>query len=180
MTTLTLLRHAKSRWDKSELADFDRPLAPRGIEAAPAMGRFMQSRAIVPKLVLCSPARRARQTLDLVLPFLSPRPEVKVEADLYPAAPEDMLGVIHAIPDVYDHVMLVAHNPGLQTLAQDLTGPGTNALVADLADKFPTAALAVLEFNGSWQQIGPAKGELRLFMAPKRLSAESGARQDGP
>lgn len=173
MVTLSLLRHAKSRWDNKQIDDFDRPLAPRGLRAAPAMGRFMQEQAIVPDLVLCSPARRARQTLDLVLPFFDPRPEIRVEDDLYPAAAEDMLDGIRETPDTYAHVMLVGHNPGLQALCCNLAGSGEADAVAELAQKFPTGGLAVLTFEGSWCEVRPAAGHLRVFMVPRRLAVEA-------
>ena len=66
MKTLLLLRHAKSAWDDPSLKDYDRPLAPRGERAAPVMGAYMWDEDLIPEVVLCSPALRARQTWDAV------------------------------------------------------------------------------------------------------------------
>src|SRR5260221_13822701 len=68
MKTLLLLRHAKSSWDNPGGRDFDRPLAPRGRRTAPLIGGHLRDRQLLPDLVLCSTARRARETYDLVVP----------------------------------------------------------------------------------------------------------------
>ena len=91
MLTLSLLRHAKSSWEDGSLKDFERPLAKRGESAAPRMGAFMAERGLAPQLILCSPAVRARQTLDLVLPHLAGDPSVLYEDRLYLAAPSALL-----------------------------------------------------------------------------------------
>ena len=68
------------------------------------------------------------------------------------------------------HVMIVAHDPGLHRLAMELSGSGEPALLQALARKFPTAGLAVIEFDTSaWSKVKPGSGRLALFMTPKRL-----------
>src|SRR3954466_6162206 len=73
MKMLYLLRHAKSTWDQP-VADRDRPLAPRGERAARRMAEHMQRHRIHPAVVLCSPATRARATLDLAAAGLGRAP----------------------------------------------------------------------------------------------------------
>lgn len=172
MVTLSLLRHAKSSWHRRSLADLDRPLAPRGVKAAPAMGRYMRANDVAPDLILCSPARRTRDTLDLILPYLQSRPDILFEDDLYPASPDDILTCLRDLRDPHGHVMVIAHNPGLRTVARSLAGRGEPQLVAELDGKFPTCGLAVLSFANGWGTIAPGQGELCLFMAPKRLPGE--------
>ena len=70
MKTIWLLRHAKSSWSEPGLADFDRTLAGRGKKDAPRIGRWMRKAESQPQLVLCSPAKRARQTAALVLSLI--------------------------------------------------------------------------------------------------------------
>ena len=65
MPELLLLRHAKSRWDEPNVGDRDRDLAPRGLDAAARMGRFLGEQGLAPDLVLCSAARRAAHTWEL-------------------------------------------------------------------------------------------------------------------
>jgi phosphohistidine phosphatase len=170
MLTLSLFRHAKSSWDDPGVKDFDRPLATRGEEAAPRMGAFMAEHDIQPQLILCSPAVRTRQTLDLVLPHLSGDPTVVYEDGFYLAPASQLLTRVRKVEAKVRHIMVVGHDPGMHGLAVELADSGAPKLMQALAAKFPTAGLAVLDFDlDEWPQIGPGIGQLRLFMTPKRL-----------
>jgi len=169
MVTLSLFRHAKSSWTESGLRDFERPLAPRGKQAAPKMGAFMESQGLVPDLVLCSPAARAMQTLEHALPELGERPEIRYEEGLYHAGPRQMLQLLNDVDTGVGHVMLIGHNPGMHGLALGLVGSGEEDEIQALRQKFPTAGLALIDFEADWPQVAPGHGTLRLFMVPRRL-----------
>lgn len=170
MLTLSLLRHAKSSWANPGQQDFDRPLNERGLDAAPRMGAFMAGRGIIPDLVLCSPSVRTRQTLDLVLPHFSAAPTILYEDTLYLASPSTLLKRVRKLDADIRHAMIVAHDPGLHRLAMELPGSGDPEVMQALAQKFPTAGLAVIVFEGrSWSKVKPGAGRLELFMSPKRL-----------
>jgi phosphohistidine phosphatase len=171
MLTLSLLRHAKSSWDDASLEDFERPLAKRGESAAPRMGRFMAEQGLAPQLILCSPAVRARQTLDLVLPHLAGGPTVVYEDNFYLAAPSVLLARLRKVEGKVSHVMIVGHDPGMQGLAVELAGGGDAEALRALAAKFPTAGLAVIRFKArSWAKVGRDAGQLEHFMTPKMLA----------
>lgn len=169
MVTLSLLRHAKSAWNIPGLRDFDRPLAPRGKKAAPRMGRFIAQNGLEPDLVLCSPAMRARATLDLILPEFATTPEVQFTEGLYGVGSDDMLRLIRALPQSCMHAMLVGHNPAMQALALELAGGGDADAIEALGARLPTGALAVFDFDCGWLEIAPGGGTLRLFMTPRAL-----------
>lgn len=170
MLTLCLLRHAKSSWDDASIQDFDRPLAARGEAAAPRMGAWMAEHDILPQLILCSPATRARQTLALVLPKLPGEPSVEFEEALYLASSSTLLARLRKIRANTTYVMLVGHDPGMHGLAVELAGQGEAADLRRLANKFPTAGLAVISFKMSqWSQIKPKAGRLAQFMTPRLL-----------
>ena len=172
MLTLSLLRHAKAGSDRAGVRDIERPLAPRGERTAPQMGRFIADHHLEPDLVLCSTARRTRQTLDLVMAELASKPKVVFDEALYLAEPEAILQVIQARARALKRVMVIGHNPGLQELALLLAGAGRKTDLAAIATKFPTAGLAVLNFTATdWDDARPGSGVLRLFMAPRRLVA---------
>src|SRR5512134_4043577 len=117
MLTLALLRHAKSNWDVPGVLDFDRDLAPRGLEAAPRMGAEIARIGFSPDLVLCSDAVRARMTYDLVAPYIAPPPRMVLhENGLYMAGARHLLARLHEVPDTVKSVMLVGHNPGFHEL----------------------------------------------------------------
>ncbi len=171
MKTLLLLRHAKSSRDDPGLEDFDRPLAPRGREAAPRIGAFMHDRGFIPDLVLCSPAHRARQTWDLVAPALAAPGSVRFDKRIYLAESDGLLERARAVPARVGSVLMVGHNPGLGELACLLTGRGAKRDIARLRRKFPTGALAVLRFDvARWSQIAPRGGELVLLAVPRELN----------
>ncbi len=172
MKTLLLLRHAKSSWDDPTLGDFDRPLAPRGEKAAPLVASYLKKQGLRPDLVLCSPALRARQTWSLVARSLGDKIEVKDMRGLYLSSPGRLLDAIRRAPDAAPCVMLVGHNPGMEHLAMALAGPSSDpTALAKLHSKFPTAALAEIEFEvAAWTAVARGEGCLKRFIRPKDLA----------
>jgi len=167
MKQLYLLRHAKSSWKDTSLPDHDRPLAGRGRRAAKAIAGHLREQGIEPDLVLCSTARRARETLDRIEPALGAS-TVRVEDDLYAASAGALLERLRSVPDTVESVMLIGHNPGLQDLALDLARPSPT--VRELATKYPTAALATLTFPvSSWQELDCETAELVALVRPRDL-----------
>ncbi len=170
MLTLSLLRHAKSSWKNPTLPDHERPLNSRGKAAAPVMGKAMANHGLVPDLVLCSTARRTRDTLDLVLPELKAEPKVVYEDGLYHGTPNEMLAILQAAPGNAGHILLVGHNPELQRFVLDLIGSGPKHLKDRIEAQLPTAALVVIRFMfGAWKDIGLNEGKLELFLTPRDL-----------
>jgi phosphohistidine phosphatase len=158
--TLSLLRHLKSSWHEAGLADFDRPLAPRGRKAGKAMARHLREAGAAPELVLCSPAVRTRETLDAVQAALG-EPEARFDDRLYGASEELLLDVLHGVDPDVGSVLVIAHNPGLEDLATALSGV--------VQEKFPTGALATLTFGGDWAELAPGSCELAAFVVPREL-----------
>lgn len=172
MLTLSLLRHAKSSWKNPTLPDRERPLASRGETDAPMMGKAMAERGIDPDLVLCSSARRTRDTLALVLPELKIEPKVVYEDALYHATPAEMLDMLRAVQPGASRVLLVGHNPEIQSFALDLVGSGPKHYRDRLREKYPTAGLAVINFtSGLWSNVAVNSGALTLFLTPRELKA---------
>jgi phosphohistidine phosphatase len=164
---LYLLRHGKSSWKEEGLADHDRPLARRGRRAAKAIRRHLRGQGVVPELVLCSTARRARETLEGIEPALG-RGAVRVEPDLYGAGAADLLARLQEIAPPVRSVMVIGHNPGLEQLALLLARDGSR--VQELEAKFPTGALATLAFSGpGWAALDRGTAELIEFIRPRDL-----------
>jgi phosphohistidine phosphatase len=174
MRMLSILRHAKSSWDDAALADFERPLASRGRDAAPLMGRHMRAIGIAPELVLCSPAVRTRETARLALKELGDhRAPVTYDGTIYEATADVLMSALRAVPRHVGHVLMIGHNPGLQTLILSLTGGRLEGPYAAIADKLPTAALVVIELAiEDWARIGHGCGTVRHFATPRLLQAD--------
>jgi phosphohistidine phosphatase len=176
---LVLLRHAKSAWP--DVPDHDRPLAGRGRRDAPAMGRWLRAAGHVPDQVLCSTARRARETWQLAQPGLGAAPPVRFEHGVYQSSAEQLLSLVRKTSPAARTLLVVGHDPAIQELALTLAragppadgGAGSGAEAAAALDrirtKFPTAAVAVLEFAGSWGRLGPGTARLTGFMIPREV-----------
>lgn len=169
MKRLFLLRHAKSSWDDPSLADHDRPLAPRGRRASALIEEHLRSNRVEPALVLCSSARRTRETLEGVRPALGAT-EVRFEDGLYEASCEELLQRLRAVPDEVESVLLIGHQPAIQELALQLAVEGSE--LERLRAKFPTAALATLAFSSDWSELGRESAELVAYVKPKELKSE--------
>jgi phosphohistidine phosphatase len=168
--TLLLLRHAKSSWADPAVADPDRPLARRGKRAAELIGRYMKDNDIHPALVLCSPARRARDTLAIVQPRLGADVEVTMDDAIYTFDADDLLERLRSVPSSIDSVMVVGHNPALHDLASTLAGDGDSAAMTQLRVKFPTGALAMLDVGGAgWPRLGAGQAYLTGLVLPRHL-----------
>lgn len=172
MKTIYLLRHAKSDWGDPILDDFDRPLAARGRQAAPRIAAFMRAKGLVPDVVLCSAARRTLETWDYVAPELGDEIPVSIRRSLYHGSPGQLLAALRRLPDEVSSVLLVGHSPGIERLAMQFSGTGSDdKALHRLRGKFPTAALAVIAVDtDAWDDIGQGRGRLTHFVRPKDLA----------
>ena len=168
---LLLLRHAKSAWGTDAPTDFERPLAARGRRDAPRMGLWMRENDLGPDHVVSSPAKRAQETVHLVLAELGLDGESAVTADeIYDAAVSDLLDVLADCPAERRRVLLVGHNPGLEDLVEHLAG----RVDAPAGGKvFPTAALAHLAMPDDWTRLSRGCAELKALIRPRALRTES-------
>jgi phosphohistidine phosphatase len=169
---LVLLRHAKSAWP--DLPDHERPLAKRGQRDAPAAGRWLREGGMVPDRVLCSTARRTRETWQLMMPELgTDPPPVNYEDEVYEARRETLLDLARQTEPEASSMLIIGHNPGIQDLAlmlaADPDGDTDAGLLLRAAAKFPTAAVAVLAFSGAWARLGPGRARLIAFVTPSDL-----------
>lgn len=171
MRWLYLLRHAKSDWDEPGVEDIDRPLAARGRRDAGAMAGYLHDQGIVPAVVLCSSARRTRQTLKPLRQWLTGS-RVIVDDALYGASADRLLRSVRAIEEEIPSALVIAHEPGIRQLTLLLAEGGDEAARARVETKFPTGALAALALaDDDWSQVAPGAAELRWFVAPKDLAS---------
>ena len=168
---LYVLRHAKSSWDDESLPDHERPLSERGQRATALLARYVREHNIQPELILCSSARRTRETLEGV----SPPGTALIEHRLYGATSDDLLERLREVPADLRSVMLVGHNPALQMLVlrlADREAPGRSPEAEGLEDirrKLPTGALVTLEFDDPWAELEHRSAELVDYVRPRAL-----------
>lgn len=161
MKTLLLLRHAKSSWDDTTLPDFERPLNDRGRRAAPLIGKLLRQKKLRPDLIICSPAKRTKETITLVLEAAEFETDLRYEPRIYEASAETLADIISRIEDGKNDVMLVGHNPGMENLLERLTGE---------SERMSTASMAriILDYD-SWAEAGK-KGRLDWLVKAKELA----------
>jgi phosphohistidine phosphatase len=175
---LLLLRHAKSAWP--DVPDHERPLARRGVRDGPVMGCWLRTNGHVPSQVLCSTARRASETWQLVQAELGVAPPVTFTDDVYQGSAIRLLDLIRQT-GAAGTLLVIGHDPALPQLAIELADTpaaallgnvnkaGSPAMADRMRSKFPTAAIAVVEFTGSWDQIGAERAWLTNFVTPRDL-----------
>lgn len=158
---LILVRHGKSDWGNSELADFDRPLNHRGHKDAPEMAERVSKINLIPEFIVSSPAKRAITTAQHFSTVWKMGAEkIKKEPSIYEANTTALIKVVNQLNNDYDRIALFGHNPGLTDFINYLT----DAHVYEL----PTAAVAVIDFPfDDWFVISQHTGSLLLLDAPK-------------
>ncbi len=161
MRQLVLLRHAKAATNSDTGEDFDRPLAPRGREDAPVVGKALVQGGADPQLVLVSTAKRTRETWELIAPNF-PKAKLEFRDALYLAESEILLRA--AEESGVERVMVIAHNPGLHELASRLA-PRMNPLESKVRAKYPTAAAAIFERKDDQSSL-----RLKDYITPKNAS----------
>jgi phosphohistidine phosphatase len=178
---LVLLRHAKSAWPDGP--DHERPLAHRGRRDSPVMGRWLRIDAHLPDQVVCSTARRARETWQLTQAALGATPPVSFDGRVYEASAAQLLDLIRCTPPAARTLLIVGHDPAIPELAlslavttplahvRDVSNAAPPAMLDRMRAKFPTAAIAVLEATGNWDQLAPGSARLTRFVVPRDLTA---------
>lgn len=172
MKTLFLLRHAKSDWSDPTCTDHDRPLNDRGRTAAVKMGQHMAAQNLIPEMIWCSTATRARETFIRWYDEIPATPPVEYRKILYMAGVDRLQSVLSQSEDTHASVMMIGHNPGFHQFAEMMTGSGDMDLQDQLDTKYPTATLAVIELAiDRWRDADFGKGRLVHFITPKSLTS---------
>jgi phosphohistidine phosphatase len=174
MLRLLLLRHSKAIAYTGS-GDHKRPLTERGRADAARLGSYILDEKIVPDAAAHSGAQRTKETLAIVAAKLRPRVKISVAPSLYEAGGAAFLDVVRHGPDKAKSLLLVGHNPTIAEMASRLTGTGERGALVGMAGKFPTSALAVIDFDvDHWSEIDEGKGRLIAFATPASL----GERED--
>jgi phosphohistidine phosphatase len=148
MKTLLLMRHAKSSWSESGLGDHDRPLNKRGRQAAPEMGKLLRKQELTPDMILCSTARRSRETAEAVAEACGYEGKIEAQRDLYSSDADCYMDILRHLPDQAQRVLLIGHNPETEELLDVLTGN---------AERMTTGAIAHMDLPIShWQELTEA------------------------
>jgi phosphohistidine phosphatase len=171
MHMLHLLRHAKSSW-KEEVEDHERRLNRRGREAARRVGQALPAAVGTLDLVLCSSARRTRETLELIAAEFTVRPRSVLEDELYEASKDQLMERLRRLAEQIGNVLLIGHNPGLHDLAIAIADTNTAGFRTLSSGKFPTAARASFRVPEPWSGFGHSRCELVDYVTAGSLRSD--------
>ena len=160
--TLIIMRHAKSSWDNPGLADYDRPLNKRGLRDASRMAQWLSESELIPDQVIASAACRANQTASIVTNELALETEIFETRDLYLSDYDAYLEQVSYLPNDVETVLVIGHNPTMESLVYLLSGESVS---------MPTAAIAVIQLPiDTWSnQVTSASANLVKHVFPKSL-----------
>ncbi len=113
------MRHAEA---VHEAPDVSRRLSTHGRSEARKAARRMKSHGIVPDLILVTTAERTRETGYIIRDTISPEAPVHSDASLYAGGEMDYLLCVSRIPESYETVLLVGHNPSISSVATMFAG----------------------------------------------------------
>ena len=163
MKDIYVLRHAKSSWDNSNLSDFDRPLADRGISDAKKMSNFLKDMNIKIDKVLCSNAIRAKETFDLTADGFNFEIDKATYLDkLYFGDTTTIIQDLKELDESLNNILIVGHNPTLHYLVEILTNESIN--------RFTTCNLATISHDGEWVSLNSQQCSLKSLIRPKELN----------
>lgn len=170
MRRLFLVRHAKAEPSSVGRDDYARQLTDRGRADARRVAKALAARHILPELLVHSGAARAKQTAEIFAATWQDKVELEEDARLYDASVATLLDRSRELGQAHKRVGLVGHNPGLGELAAELTGSGAD--LHRFAQKYPTGAVAVLDFSVQrWKEVEPNSALLALYLTPAELEA---------
>tara|TARA_Y100000748_G_C15205358_1_gene375172 strand:+ start:76 stop:570 length:495 start_codon:yes stop_codon:yes gene_type:complete len=163
MKEIYVLRHAKSSWDNSNLSDFERPLADRGISDAKKMSKFLKDMNIKIDKVLCSNAIRAKETFDLTADGFNFEIDKATYLDkLYFGDTTTIIQDLKELDESLNNILIVGHNPTLHYLVEILTNESIN--------RFTTCNLATISHDGEWVSLNSQQCSLKSLIRPKELN----------
>jgi phosphohistidine phosphatase len=168
---LLIFRHGKSDWGSDVVNDFDRPLSRRGRKAVKRMACWLREQNLLPRLILSSPAERARQTtLRLCRHADIPESRVAWDEAIYAADLGALLDVLAKAPGRHGRVMIVGHNPGLEQLVEYLAGEPIEAPAGSPA--LPTAALVRMTMPYQWKRLESGCAKLLSIDRPRGIKGD--------
>jgi phosphohistidine phosphatase len=164
MKTLYIVRHAKASWDFPDLPDVERPLLEKGINNTKRIVRELNEKNITVDMIICSHAKRARETASLIAKGLNyPAEKIEVSPNIYQVDRDEIFNIIFSQRDELDSLMIVGHNPTLTQFA--------NLYLDEALDFLPTSGVASISFETEkWIEVIKAKYKTNFIIYPKMLS----------
>lgn len=163
MPRLLLLRHAQAEMGDGNISDFFRPLSRNGLKDAEKCADYIAENGLYPQQIICSSARRTRETLSALLPLLPEECDIRLSRHLYEATGHDIISLIHQCQDA-EILMLIGHNPAISQAARVLAMRGQDQALKHIQAGFSECNLAIIDFDvPTWDSLIPGNGWAAAF-----------------
>ena len=171
MKTVFLLRHAQALPAENG-DDFERKLSPKGLSDALMLGQTLKVGNKLPERIICSAARRTRQTCEQLLQGCGANIHTEITKRIYHAEYEDLLDIIQSSDDSINALMIIGHNPTIYELASRLATQGADTVLMHLAQGYPPASLSIIECEcETWQSFDRTKSKISALYDPLDYNA---------
>ena len=159
--TLFLVRHAQAA--EAASSDLYRPLTSSGMIDTARMAVHLSAQLQGIDLLISSNAERARMTATIFMEELHlPDSILKIDESIYESSPKHYLKAVNDLPEEYNKVMLVGHNPTISFFAE--------YLCHDEFGSMPTAGVIGISFeNQTWAEISKRTGKTLFYDSPDSL-----------
>jgi phosphohistidine phosphatase len=171
MLNLSLIRHAKSDWSNFDGDDMSRPISSKGKKKTEKVLKFLEKKEkkILFKEIFCSPSRRTKETLKLLLNKVSNDPKIYYLEDLYHSSGINIFDTImlHA---TLNRVLVVSHEPLLSTSIESFFSGSNNKYYQNAIEEYTTSAFFNVSFKcKEWNEIERSKAIINFYVKPKDL-----------
>jgi phosphohistidine phosphatase len=161
MKQLVVLRHAKTGRDHPD-GDRARRLTERGERDSATAAQTLLDAVGMPERIVTSNAARAIQTAEIVASTIAFQGKIDEEPGLYLAELQDLIDIVHALPDDASTVVLIGHNPGFLELINWYAGEDGQR------DHLPTSAFAMVSAAvEQWADLGPGTASVSPVVTPR-------------
>jgi len=161
--SLIVIRHTKSDWGDFSQPDFDRPIKKERIDDAKRMAAKLKELELEPDLIICSPAKRTRQTAEYFCDKLKyDIDKVQFDKRIYESSVDDILQVVHETDEKVKTLVIIGHNPSLTYFA--------NLFIEEKIEELPTTGVVWMEFKtDNWEIYRHTVAKRKYFLTPKTI-----------
>lgn len=155
------MRHAEAQMPQFGKTDRDRAITIEGMQQLDMLRLKLQGKLSGVDYVVCSNAKRTRQTLEGIKPLLPANIEIAFNDNLYQSTQETIWDMINVVDNKYKGIILIAHNPGLSQAVQwiaDVNGRSVRQL--------PTSGVVICSTKSPWNELSAPKLSLDDFITP--------------
>jgi len=164
MKTIFIVRHAKSSWNTTDIPDEQRPLMEKGKKRTKKVIDYLLTNNIKVDYIISSHAVRAHETAKIFAHALKYPPEnIKIDSQIYHADGDALLNQFYDLPERFNTVMIVGHNPALTDFA--------NLFLESPIENLPTSGVVSISFETDhWDKVPVASRKTNFILFPKEMA----------